>query len=99
MYASQELMPNVNSDKRIIEKAAEVRKELLSNPKIKAAQDKIDAYYKRKITKIKKSYIPSIFRELNIQHIDDLKTKDSTNFIAEFKFKNSSLFFVFLNPL
>ncbi len=84
MYASQELTPNVNSDKRIIEKAAKVKADLLSNPKIKAAQDKIDAYYKRKFARIKKSYIPSIFRELNIQHIDDLKTKELEKFNKEF---------------
>ena len=84
MYASQELTPNVHSDKRIIEKAAQVRTALLSNPKIKAAQDKIDAYYKRKFAKLKKSYIPSIFRELNIQHIDDLKTKELEKFNTQF---------------
>ena len=84
MYASQELMPNVNSDKRIIEKAAEVKAELLSNPKIKEAQGKIDAYYKRKFAKIKKSYTPSIFRELNIRHIDDLKTRELEKFNKQF---------------
>ncbi len=89
MYASQELTPNVHSDKRIIEKAAEVKAELLSNPKIKAAQDKIDAYYKRKFAKIKKNYIPSIFRELNIQHIDDLNTKELEKFNKQFFSSNS----------
>ena len=100
MYASQELMPNVNSDKRIIEKAAEVRKELLSNPKIKAAQDKIDAYYKRKFAKIKKSYTPPIFRELNIRHIDDLKTRELEKFNKQFfssKSKKPHDFFVLMS--
>ena len=84
MYISQETTPNILPNKTIAEKAAEVKAELLSNPKIKAAQDKIDAYYKRKFTEIKKSYIPSIFRELNIQHIDDLNTKELEKFNKQF---------------
>ena len=84
MYVSQETTPKILPNKIIADKAAEVKAELLSNPKIKAAQDKIDAYYKRKFAKIKKSYIPSIFRELNIQHMDDLKTKELEKFNKEF---------------
>ena len=84
MYISQETTPNILPNKAIADKASEVKAELLSNPKIKAAQDKIDAYYKRKFARIKKSYIPSIFRELNIQHIDDLKTKELEKFNKEF---------------
>ncbi len=84
MYISQETMPNILPNKVIADKAAEIKSELLSNPKIKAAQDKIDAYYKRKFAKIKKSYIPSIFRELNIRHIDDLKTRELEKFNKQF---------------
>jgi hypothetical protein len=84
MYISQETTPNILPNKVIADKAADVKADLLSNPKIKAAQDKIDAYYKRKFSKIKKSYIPSIFRELNIQHIDDLKTKELEKFNKQF---------------
>ena len=84
MYISQETTPNILPNKTIANKASEVKAELLSNPKIKAAQNKIDAYYKRKFARIKKSYIPSIFRELNIQHIDDLKTKELEKFNKEF---------------
>ena len=84
MYVSQETTPNILPNKDIAKKAAEVKAQLLSNSKIKAAQDKVDAYYKRKFARIKKSYIPSIFRELNIQHIDDLKTKELEKFNKEF---------------
>ena len=84
MYISQETTPNILPNKAIAEKAAEVKAELLSNPKIKAAQDKIDAYYKRKFAKIKKSYIPSILRELNIRHINDLSTKELEKFNKDF---------------
>ena len=55
MYISQETTPNILPNKAIANKAAEVKADLLSNPKIKAAQDKIDAYYKRKFSKIKKA--------------------------------------------
>ena len=84
MYISQETTPNILPNKAIADKASEVKADLLSNPKIKAAQDKIDAYYKRKFARIKKSYIPSIFRELNIQHIDHLKTTELEKFNKEF---------------
>ena len=83
MYISQETTPNILPNKAIAYKAAEV-KAALSNPKIKAAQDKIDTYYKRKFSNIKKTYIPSIFRELNIQHIDDLITKELEKFNKQF---------------
>ncbi len=84
MYISQETTPNILSNKAISDKAAKVKADLLSNSKIKAAQDKIDTYYKRKFAKIKKSYIPSIFKELNIKHIDDLKTKQLEKFNKQF---------------
>ena len=84
MYISQETTPNILPNKAIADKAAKVKADLLSIPKIKEAQDKIDAYYKLKFAKIKKTYIPSIFRELNIQHIDDLKTKELEKFNKEF---------------
>ncbi len=89
MYVSQETMPNILPNKVIADKAAEVKSEFLSIPKIKAAQDKIDAYYKRKFAKIKKNYIPSIFRELNIQHIDNLNTKELEKFNKQFFSSNS----------
>ena len=84
MYVSQELKLNVNSDKRIIEKASKIKNQLLSQPKIKVAQHKINQYYEAKFTKIRESYIPSIFRELNLKHIDDLKTKELENFNRQF---------------
>ena len=84
MYISQKTTPNILPNKAIADKASGVKEYLLSNSKIKAAQDKVDAYYKRKFARIKKSYIPSIFRELNIQHIDDLKTKELEKFNKEF---------------
>ena len=88
MYISQETTPNILPNKAIADKAAKVKAELLSNPKIKAAQDKIDAYYKRKFSKLKKTYIPSIFRELNIQHVDHLKTKELEKFNKQFFSQN-----------
>ena len=84
MYASQETTPNILPNKAIAYKAAEVKAKLLSNLKIKKAQEKIDSYYKRKFLSIKKGYISSIFTELSIQHINDLKTNELENFNKQF---------------
>ena len=84
MYLSQQTTPNINSNPKITDRAKEIKETLLSNVDIQSAQNKIDAYYKRKFSRIKKSYIPAIFRELGINHIQGLKTKELEKFNKQF---------------
>ncbi len=89
MYLSQQTTPNIDSNPKITAKAKEIKDKLLLKADIKSAQNKIDAYYKRKFSRIKKSYIPTIFRALDINHIQGLKTKELEKFNKQF-FKSSN---------
>ncbi len=84
MYASQGLTPNIQTNSVIAKKASEVKADLLSNPKIKAAQDKIDEYYNRKFKEIQKGYVSSVVKQLELTHIDKLNTKELKKFNAQF---------------
>ena len=88
MYASQGLTPNIQTNPVIAKKASEVKAELLSNPKIKAAQDKIDEYYVKKFKEIQKGYISSAVKQLELTHIDKLNTKELKKFNTHFFKKN-----------
>ncbi len=88
MYASQGLTPNIQTNPVIAKKTSEVKAELLSNPKIKAAQDKIDEYYDKQFKEIQKGYISSVVKQLELSHIDKLNTKELKKFNAQFFKKN-----------
>lgn len=88
MYASQGITSNIQTNPVITKKASEVKAELLSNPKIKAAQNKIDEYYNRKFKEIQKGYVSSVVKKLELTHIDKLNTKELRKFNAQFFKKN-----------
>lgn len=84
MYISQRLTPKIPTNSFLAEKALKIRTNLLSNPIIKSAQNKIDAYYTKKIQNIKKQYVPCVMRQLNIDHIDKLCSKEIELFNSHF---------------
>ncbi|MDA9816134.1 glycosyltransferase family 2 protein [Alphaproteobacteria bacterium] len=88
MYASQGLTSNIQTNPVIAKRASEVKADLLSNPKIKSAQNKIDEYYNRKFKEIQKGYVSSVVKQLELTHIDKLNTKELKKFNAQFFKKN-----------
>lgn len=87
MYTSQGLKPKVGVNKNVVINALKIKQELLSNPKIKTAQQQIDDYYQKKLREISKSYIPSVVRDLKITDIDSLSVENLEKYNSSF-FKN-----------